>query len=287
MRALLREPLLHFALLGAILFALFATLNQEQSDADPITVTTAQQQQLAAAFQRVWRRPPTAGESKGLIDDWVREELANRQALAMALDRDDLVIRRRLRQKYESLMEQIASAIEPTDAELTQWYNENTDRYLTDSRYSLVQRFFSSDRRDNAAADARVALQALASAGKRADSAAGADSGDPISLPTELADVADTELKNRFGTDFVSALDNLPPGSWAGPVPSAFGQHLVYLRSRQTATVPPLASVIDEVRRDWRSQKRLEAREALYDNLLNRYEVIVEARSDRTNPTGS
>ena len=148
----LKDPLLHFSALGAALFALFLLTNERAPDDDTVVISQARQAQLAAAFGRVWRRPPSDEELKGLIDEWLREELANREAVAMGLARDDLIIRRRLRQKYEAFMDQVASAVEPTETELRVWYDDHADDYRTSMRVTFTQVFFSTDRRDTPAA---------------------------------------------------------------------------------------------------------------------------------------
>jgi hypothetical protein len=268
----LKDPLFHFAAIGLALFAGFMLINDSQRASDQITVSIAQQEQLVAAFSRVWRRPPTASELKGLLDDWVREEIANREALAMGLAANDVVVRRRLRQKYESFMEQIAASVEPGEQTLQDWYLQHAKDYAQDARYTLRQRFFSSDRRDDAKADAELALAALDKANPEVDQSL----GDALALPQRFENNRETELLNRFGQLFVENLDSLPKGLWSGPVPSAYGFHLVYLESKVSAAQPEFAQVKDAVLRDWRAQQIAAARDELYTRLLQRYEVDIQ-----------
>jgi hypothetical protein len=272
MRRVFSDPLLHFAALGLAFFAGFLLLNDDSPQAEEIIVSNAQQEQLVAAFSRVWRRPPDNQELKGLIDDWVREEIANREALAMGLGENDPIIRRRLRMKYESFMDQIAASVEPTAQDLQDWYQSHIDEYREDARYSLSQRFFSSDRRDDARADARKTLATLADAGEDIDPAI----GDALAMPQSFRDNRESELRNRFGEEFAKALASQPTRRWVGPIPSAYGFHLLYISDHTAARTPALAEVEATVIRDWRDSHLREARDAVYAQLLDGYRVEFE-----------
>ncbi|MFT7287535.1 MAG: hypothetical protein ACI87W_001649 [Halieaceae bacterium] len=273
--AFLREPLLHFALLGLALFVLFMLASDDPVGSESVVVSAAQQRQLAAAFGRAWQRPPSAQEFKGLIDDWIREEVANREALALGFDNADPIIRRRLRQKYESFSDQLANSLEPTDKELVDWYAEHREDYREDARFSFRHQFYSTDRRENAPADAQRALNEI-----RTGAQDGSDPGDPLALPQHFEAASERQLASRFGQSFADALADLSTQSWAGPVASAYGYHLVLISSTQPASYPLLETVREAVLRDWSNAKSREARETLYERLLARYTVTVEALPD-------
>jgi hypothetical protein len=272
MRRFLSDPLLHFAALGLAFFAGFLLLNDDSPEAGEIIVSNARQQQLVAAFSRVWRRPPDSQELKGLIDDWVREEMANREALAMGLAENDAIIRRRLRMKYESFVDQIAASVEPTPEDLQAWYQSHIDEYREDARYSLSQRFFSSDRREDARGDAGKILATLADAGADIDPGI----GDALAMPQTFRDNRESELRNRFGEEFAKALASQPTQRWVGPIPSAYGYHLLYISDHAPARTPALAEIEATVSRDWRDTQLREARDAVYEQLLGRYSVEFE-----------
>ena len=264
-----KDPLSHFAALGLGLFIAYAFLADSSEVNEEIIISTAQQAQLEAAFTRSWRRPPTEEERAALIDDWVREEIASREALALGLGEDDVVIRRRLRQKFESMLEQIAASVEPADGELENWYGERSMNYREDARYSLEQLFFSSDRREDAAKDAIDALAAL-------DSLSSGGSpllGDPLSMPGQYSLARSRELTDRFGAQFTEALANLPLDSWQGPVSSAYGYHLVRVSEMTPGRTPELEEVREVVQRDWRAEQVQTAIDAAYEGLRDRYAV--------------
>lgn len=280
-RGLLREPLLHFALLGAGLFALFIALSDDTAiDDQTIVVSAERQAQLAASFERVWRRPPTESEFKGLLDDWLREELANREALQLGLAEQDPIVRRRLRQKYEAFVDQLSMGITPTDEELQRWYDERRGDYAEQPRYTLQQVFFSQERREDARSDALRALENL----DQTDVAAALNIGDGLALPRRVQQERATAVASAFGNAFLQALDELDTGRWSGPVSSAYGEHLVFVEKRIAGREPALDEVRDTVLRDWRDAQRRAARDRIYDELLQGYEVEIASPQRPTTP---
>jgi hypothetical protein len=274
-RSWLREPLVHFLLIGAALFLFFRwTGGSGGPDSNRIVIGPGQIQHLAVGFARTWRRPPTPQELKGLIDDYVREEMATREARSMGLDREDTVIRRRLRQKLEFLVEDAAEAVPPTDDELQAWLDEHPADYRRDPEVAFRQVFLSPDRRGDAVeADAKALLEELGSQGPEVDIGS---LGDSIMLPGEF-DLAPLTVASRmFGADFAGRLAELEPGSWAGPIPSGYGLHLVFVRERVEGREPELDDVRDAVARDLLTARRKEQLEAMYERLLEQYEVVID-----------
>jgi hypothetical protein len=274
LRRLLGEPLLHFLLLGALLFALYGALNRGALNSpDEIVVDRNRIETLSAQFRRSWHRPPTADELKGLIDSWVREEVYYREGLAQQLDRDDPVVRRRVAQKLTAIADaQTSSEVSP--AELQAWLDAHPDDYRLQPNYSLRQVFFNparhGQRLDAAIAAARSAL------------AAGARElpGDATMLPESLEAASSSEIARVFGNDFAAALARLPVGEWQGPVSSEFGVHLVMIQASQPGRLPDLAEVNTAVQRDLLRARAEQSSEAHYQSLRQRYAVRVEAVPD-------
>jgi PPIC-type PPIASE domain len=273
LKKVLREPLLHFLVLGAGLFALFGVVGGPAEEVkDRIVVSAAKVENLAGLFERTWRRPPTEAEIDGLIADHIKEEILYREALALGLDTDDIVIRRRLRQKMEFISEDVAPPAEPTEAELQVFLAEHPDRFREPSRISFAQVYLSPDRRgEDAWGDAERLLVAL-DAGE-SDPAA---SGDPFLLEQDYRDLATHDVERLFGGGFAARIAELPLGRWSGPVESGYGLHLVLVRERTPAEQPALAEVREEVANEWRAARREEANRAFYDGLRANYEVTVE-----------
>lgn len=270
MPRLLREPLLHFLVLGALLFALYGWLNGGvPRSPGEIVVSRGQMQSLQAQFARVWRRTPTPEELQGLVDDWVKEEILYREGLAMGLDRDDPVVRRRIGQKMEFMIEGLTPSA-PSTAELQSWLDAHPDKYAVEPRYSLQQVYFDPARHGrNLEAGILAARRALGS-GKRF-------AGDPTMLPPTLTATPAFEVVRTFGAEFEGALKNLSLDGWQGPVRSGFGLHLVRLIAREGGRPAQLDEVRAAVERDLLHARTLESNETFYRKLRANYSVRIEA----------
>ena len=266
-----REPLLHFLLIGAALFVVFDIVSgpSRSEEENRIVVSAGRIQQMASIFTKTWQRPPTANELKGLIDDFVLEEIYYRQAVAMGIDRDDTIIRRRLRQKFEFLTDDLAATLEPTEEELTVYLAANPDAFRRETTYTFEQVYVNSDR----AGGDLEALVADQLATLRFGDAVPAETG---LLPSSFNEAPVRVVDNTFGTGFSASLDALTPGQWQGPVESGLGIHLVRLESRVEGTLPELDEIRPVVEREWAHAKRLETRRLINEQLLKDYEVEIE-----------
>lgn len=268
-----REPLVHFLAIGAILFVVFEWRGPASHR---IVITPGQVDALAAGFARTWQRPPSEEELKGLIDEHVREEIATREAIAAGLDRDDTIIRRRLRQKLEFLVEDTSEVAPPTDAELGAWLNAHPDQYRQDPEVAFRQVHLSPERRrarlDD---DARLMLARLTTAGADADVDA---LGDSRLLPVDVDRAPRSDIVGRFGEEFADRLLDVETGRWVGPIQSAYGVHLVFVRERVAGRMPSLDDVRPQVERDFIAGRRRRDLEATYERWLDQYEVVIERR---------
>ncbi len=272
-RALLKEPLVHFLALGGLLFLIGRATGDETGPmGSRIVVTPGQVEQLASGFAATWQRPPTRSELQGLIEDHIREEVYFRESLALWLDRGDIIIRRRLRQKMEFLTQDLADAVEPAEDELQAYLDEHVDDYRISPRYTLSQEYFRGERTGDAELEAREAVDALTDP---SDPAA-LPEGDGSMLPSRLDDVPSREVARVFGEQFLEGLRDLPVGRWDGPVESGYGMHLVYVHERIEGRRPTLDEVRAFVLRDWTAAKRDEVNDAVYQRMLDQYTVMVE-----------
>jgi len=275
---LLREPLLHFFAVGALLFGAYGMLHQGSANSpDEIVVSRGQLQNLRLQFERVWQRSATAPELQVLIDNFVKEEIFYREGITLGLDRDDPVVRRRIGQKLEFIVES-AVPPPPTDVDLQAWLDSHAERYQIEPDYSLRQVYFDPARHgDKLAAEIAAARRSLA-AGKEV-------TGDATMLPPSL-DAAATEAQRVFGNEFADALKTLPVGGWQGPVTSAFGVHLVSLTRHDPARTATLAEARAEVERDLIHARLQQTNAAFYDKLRAKYAVRVEGASAIAEPAG-
>jgi peptidyl-prolyl cis-trans isomerase C len=246
-----------------------------------IVVTAEKREWLAGRWEHQWRRPPTGEELGRLVEDFVREEVLYREALALGLDLADLVVRRRLVQKMEVLA--FADSAPIGDAAVTDYFLAHRARYRLPETVSFAHVYFSAAARGSRAAeDARAARAGLRRLSGAAD-AAGV--GDPPLAPSPVAAAARRQVADRFGAEFADAVFALTPGAWAGPVASAYGQHLVLVTAHAGGRLPELAEVSGRVAADMDAERRAGAVDALYARLRAQYEVVDDGGAGPEGPT--
>lgn len=275
-RRLFREPLVHFVLLGAVLYAASFFMpgnNMPAPGEKEIVISPGKIEHLAALFARTWQRPPTREELEGIVNDFIREEAAYREGLALGLDRDDTIIRRRLRQKLDFIAEDLASQAEPGDEALGAYLAEHAEAFRIAPRLTFRQIYLNPEKRgDGLAADAGKLLDLLNS-----DPAADAtELGDRILLDPGYADISERDIARLFGQAFAAAVAELAPGAWRGPVRSGYGMHLVKVDERLDGRIPELDEVREAVRREWENSRREKTIEQFYSNILKRYDITIE-----------
>lgn len=276
LRRWIREPLVQFMTIGLVLYLIFAWRGETGSNSNNIVITQGQVDALAAGFVGVWQRPPNEQELKSLVDDFVREEIATREAMRTGLDRDDVIIRRRLRQKVEFLTEDISNSSPPTDAELQAYLNQHPDKFRAEPEVAFRQVFLNPTRRHAATAhDAKILLARLSTTGAAVDIKT---LGDPLMLPSAMPLSARSEVAHLFGNGFADEVMKLTPGWWAGPIESAYGLHLVFPSDRMEGRLPSLAQIRPMVEREVLSERQTRELDAMYDQLLKRYHVTMETR---------
>lgn len=289
MRGLIKEPLLHFLIIGTALFGAFFWQNRSQLQASrncsqtskEITVTSGDLAKLNQKFKKTWRREPTNEERKKLIQDFVRTEIYFREALANGLGRNDEVLKRRLRRRVEFLLEDVGAVGEPTDSELKKFMRKNRDDYQVGPKITFRHVYFDRSRRGT---QTEAAIEEALS--QLTNGAAAEAIGDPSPLPSGLDKAPLWRIKRRFGKDFAKEVKELPAGSWEGPVKSGFGLHLVFVEDRVPAHLPKLSEIRRSVSRDWAVEKQRQLKDAAYEELRSRYTVNIEERGDDEGPDG-
>jgi hypothetical protein len=279
----LREPLVHFLAIGVALFALNLLLTQGDSGAEPdrrVAVTETEIRWLRDSWQSRWQRPPTETELRGLVDDYVRQEVLYREALAMGLDRDDEVIRRRMVQKIEFLTSDLASQVQPTETQLQAYFQENLDRYLIPERRSFAHVYFNVDRRGEAAVGGAEQLLAQLRSAPPGE-VRPAELGDRFMLQHEYPLQREQDVARIFGQRFATALFELEPGEWQGPIASGYGLHLAFVVAVEEGQVPELDLVRPRVLLDYGTTVREQANDALLAGVRSRYTVEIDEAAIR------
>lgn len=275
LRNVLHEPLVLFLVIGAGLFLLWSAKGGPAPTTDErIVVGAGTVQNLAENWTRTRLRPPTPAELRGLVEDHVREEVLYREALSLGLDRDDTIIRRRLRQKLEFVSDDLGAHAQPSEQQLQDYLVRNPEPFRLDPRFTWTHVFLNSKRdATTRAGSVRRLLTELNGPGGAREAG---ERGDPFLLPFDFNASTSTEIAALFGDAFAKALAQLEPGRWHGTIQSAYGEHLVLVRQRVPGRVPPLDEVRDAVRREWAAKTRRDANEAFYQRLRSRYRVVIE-----------
>lgn len=272
--SLLREPLLQFLVLGTALFGLFGIIDKKDADAPAkIVISKSRVANLADGFSRTWRRAPSEQELQGLVENYTRDEVFYREGRAAGLDRDDVVIRRRVRQKMEFIAEDLTAA-EPSEEQLAAYLASHPEQFKIRDRVTFRHIFLNAERRASAMeSDITEVARVLA----RNTAIDEAKLGDPFLLGEEFSAVLESEVAMSFGASFARQLFALEQGRWQGPISSSFGKHFVFVGERVGGSLPPLAAVRTAVHREWVNSRRFEAVQKLYRSLRERYEIVIES----------
>jgi hypothetical protein len=275
-RRWLKEPLLHFVLLGAAIFAVDALRGGDTVPADEknIVVSPGRVLNLAALFTKTWQRAPSEPELLALVEDYVLEEALYREGKALGVDQDDTIIRRRVRQKMEFVVDDIIEQAEPNEEQLEAWLANHLADYVEPARFRFRQIYLNPERHaQTLEADAEGVLAQLRALDEKADPRG---LGDPALFEHAYPDASVEAITSIFGADFVEGLGGLPIGEWSGPLTSTFGLHIVHIESRKDSGTPALKNVRQTVARDWAYAQREEATKQYRDGILARYETEIQ-----------
>jgi peptidyl-prolyl cis-trans isomerase C len=288
-KRLLAEPLFHFVLLGIILFTGYSYLDtgdKTERAAYQIQLTENDLLQMTLYFQSKWQRPPTIQELGRLLEGKVQEEVLYQEALAMGLDKDDTIVKRRMAQKMKFIAEDVTDARVPDPEELKNWYQKNNSIFAMPGRISFRQIYFSPDRRqEQAQQEAMAAFEKLK--GQPIDSEIAASMGDPM-LQDYFGDRSVGTLAKEFGPSFAQSIMKAKPGVWQGPLESGLGWHLVYVDNFQPGRVPDFSEVSSEVKKAWLAEQKEIAWQEAYKEMRAKYTVLLPgAPEEAPEPTAT
>lgn len=265
MRKLIKEPLIHFLVIGAGLFLLYS-VNNNTASKNEIIIDQFVVNDLSEKWDMQWHRQPTSNELKKLVELYINQEVLYREALAMNLDHNDEIIKRRLAKKMEFISDELAETLQPSEEILERYYRTNKSDYSKPPVYSFTQVFFDSKNRKSASSDASAALTnnnpiAL---------------GDALSLPNKYENVDGLKVAIDFGTRFAQALDTLQLSKWLGPIRSGYGIHIVFIENKESAGVYGYDEVKEKVNADYNFFASNDFQKELTKTLLKNYDVIFE-----------
>lgn len=274
---ILREPLLHFLLIGAAFFLYYQVFSDPGQDRDGKTIVVGADEieWMKASWQQRWNRPPLPAELDGMIEDYIRETVLYREALTLGLDKDDRFIRQRLGLKMEFLAADLAALAPPTDDELKTYFESHRERYQESPRFTFTQVYFDPDKRGDATLDdAKAARTRLVEDGSEIEDPQSL--GDSLMLGSDFIDKGQADIQKLFGSIFAQSLASLSPGQWQGPLSSGYGVHLVYVSNVYEPAGPDFEALRDRLAQDWTADKGDELKKKFYAGLRDQYTVVIE-----------
>jgi hypothetical protein len=272
-RMLLGEPMLHFLLIGIALFAAYQWMSPVDSDGRRIVITQGVVDDLVSQHVAARGREPSATELNHLIESYVRDEVLYREGVKLGLDRDDIVVKRRVRQKIELIEEEHGSTGTPTDADLSAYLAAHPTRFVQPAILTFEQVFLGQPTASPGVVQAvAVAHQALR------NGADPAELGTPTLLPHQVTRTPADLVARDFGASFAAVLERVPVGEWVGPIDSSFGAHYVRFSDRTPAVAPHFAAVRDHLVREWENERRQRARNDAYTKMRGEYQVRIETK---------
>ena len=270
-RKLLREPMLHFLLIGIALFGAYRRMAPGDSGGRRIVITQGVVDDLVTQHVAARGREPSTTELNHLIESYVRDEILYREGVSLGLERDDIVVKRRVRQKIEMIAEEDASTRAPTDADLSAYLTANQARFVQPTILTFEQVFLGQ------LASGHGVVHAVAVSREVLRSATDPEKlGKPTLLPYRMTLTPADLVARDFGASFAAALERVPVGEWVGPIDSSFGAHYVRVSDRTPAVAPQLTAVRDRVVREWENERRQRARNDAYTTMRDKYQVSIE-----------
>ena len=262
----IKEPLVHFIVIALLLFAVNSYLNPNEAFDKSISISEGRIALLKTNFINQWKREPSTEELNNLIQNQALNDAYVLEARSLKLNKGDKIIERRLRQKMDYMLEDLASAKKPDEVELRKYFEANQEKYQTPAESSFKQIFISKDKSDKEFEQSIDEIQLKIKNGEN-------PVGDPSLLPEELINATSIGIEKIFGAEFVNSLDTLPLNQWQGPIDSPFGKHFVWLSQRQNNSVPAFEDVQDKVLNDWEYQRYKAFKQSYEEQLLNKYHV--------------
>ena len=273
MTKLSREPLVHFILLGALLFAGHLLWQRHVTKADHTIIVTAEEmERQALIFAGENRRQPTDEDLKALLFAHVEEQALMREAERIGLGEDDTIIRRRLAQKMRFIIEEVEAPALPAEAELKSWFEANMDKFVSAETRSFSHVYLSPEEHgDNLNAATQNILSKLENENEDWNAL-----GDPFMLKRGFKSLNALELTRLFGPTFSKGLFELEGNKWQGPIESAFGLHLIRIDNIADKIIPRFEDVRDDVETAWQEDARRSANQAALKELIQKYKVDVQ-----------
>lgn len=280
-RNFIHQPLVHFLLIGVLLFFVYYQVNPDALIKDSIVINDDQVERMVLVFQKEWNRSPTEEEMKGLLNRYLQQEVYYRKALHMNLDQNDEIIRRRLEQKLRFVTSDLANLTQPTNEELRKFYITNKQKYLNPKKITFSHIYFNTDKRKDAEKDAKAVLNNLKT--KDTNILSITQKGDPFPFASQIDSLSATDIDKSMGDGFSVSLEKMPLGKWSGPILSGYGYHLVFVQCIKSNSEKDFGSIKEELMRDYHYMLQNDYNNKLFDAYKKDFSIVLDIKNPKNN----
>lgn len=268
LKKILHEPLVHFFLVGSLLF-FYLSKQDDMPAKEQLVITKGKIKQLKAQYAQTRQQAPSPDEFQALIENQIREDLAFQYGMELGLVENDTIIKRRVQQKIEFMLDDSIATLEPTKKELQDYMNAHRSQYTIAPVYTFKHIYINPQAHE----DFDLYLKNLKS--EKLDLVY-ANRGDSTMLESLYENISTAQIARLFGLKFAEALDAVPLSTWLGPVKSGYGVHLVYIEKKKKRHFATLDEVASKVKLDFRVDAQKKALDAFYTELKKKYNVTIE-----------
>jgi len=272
LKKILPDPVFHFVMIGGLLFLLDGFLTPGQNLQYLIDMDQTRIDWIKNTSSKETGDIPSQQQLSNLIDHHIKQEIFFREALAIELEKDDVIVRRRLIEKYKFMLEGMIDTTQASNEQLVEHYQKNQGSFIQPARYSFSHHYFSDEQRDNAQQDAAASLTNLVSTNVKSTSVNN-KIGDPFMMRYHYSQLDLKQIANSFGKDFSASLNSLAVGQWSAPIPSIYGWHLVKITHKKADYLPEFEEIADQVQIEFQKHKRILVNDAVYSDLLAKYDI--------------
>lgn len=267
------EPFIQFLILGGLLFLLVTYIQRTKDNASrQITVDGDRVGLMLVNYKSQTGTLPTKQQLDAMIDNYIKEEISYREAKNMGLDKDDEIVRRRLSQKFDFMQTDLTETVPPTEEQLKQFYTSNSAMFQKKSTVSFSHVYFSTDKSNDSMAKQRalaVLKQLQQTTLQRAP-----EKGDRFALQYDYTDQAALDIQQNFGNkQLLDELFKARVNTWAGPVQSGYGWHLIFISKRDSTAAIPFTYIKEEVRTAFMETVKATENKKIFDRLSKKYSI--------------
>jgi hypothetical protein len=284
MKAIFKEPLVHFLLLGVLIYWLSTFGNMMDDEEKTIFVSQGKIKQLEILYKKTWQRSPSQSELENVINEYVLEQAAYLEGVSLGLDQNDIVITRRVRQKLDFIAEEATKRPIVTDKLLNEYLSKHSDMFRQEALFTFKQVFFDERKQGQQLDDNIKKSLTLLMANSTADITKLSNAS---FLAPHYQNMTQSQIEREFGKGFSKKIMSAQLHTWLGPIRSSYGYHLVYLDEKQQGNLAKLEEVRHLVLREWENEQRQQSVKAYYQQLLKRYPVTIDWPKIKQNTTSS